>query len=244
MLLLPNRKLYIYLLIASLVIVILSLLIPHSSALFSIVTGIGCGGFASVIVAWLIDEAKCKQERRKTETNRDSIFYQLELLFESGVQVFAYQCAATDQSVNERSERTWNEWIDSAFSSSIDSDEALKIFCSAFRSFVGSISEEIKLLRFQTAHMLETGLVAAEDMHAISQVQTTCSLTEYEFSSFGTSEEFATRCMRNTTLIKNILNTSPLLEKINNKQIGVFLYQTLAKEHGIIISEEQVNESK
>ncbi len=56
----PNRALYAVLLIISLLIIVCSAFLPQQCILFTIVSGIGCGGFSSTLIAWLIDEANAK----------------------------------------------------------------------------------------------------------------------------------------------------------------------------------------
>ena len=53
----PNRRLYVILLICSLLIICSCVFIPQQCCLFTILSGIGCGGLASAVIAWLIDEA-------------------------------------------------------------------------------------------------------------------------------------------------------------------------------------------
>ena len=239
----PNRKLYIRLLIGAIIVICASLAIPTTSPYFAIITGIGCGGFASIIVAWLIDAANCRQNALKAKTNRDTIFRELNVLFESSVQIFAHLCEQQGDSVDETTTRKWYEWINRAFDLSFNSPQALKPCCYAALSFFNDISEEARVLRLQGAHLLDSSLVRPEDMHALSSVQSVCILVGHEFNSLGVSQKFGERCTQNTALIKNTLDSSPLLVPINEKQIGVFLYQELANKHGVHISMRQNNNS-
>lgn len=235
----PNRKQYIILLALAVALVLLSLAIPTTSPLFAILTGTGCGGVASVIVAWLIDEANCRQNNQKAKAARDATFRELNLLFESSVQIFAHLCEQQGDTVDETSTYKWFEWIDRAFSLSSNAPESLKPCCFAALSFFNDISEEARVLRLQGAHLLDSGLVQPEDMRALSAIQTICVLTGHEYNTYGISQEFGKRCSLNVGLIKNTLDSSPLLAAINEKQVGITLYQSLAENHGIHISEIQ-----
>jgi len=235
----PNKKLYITLLIVLGVIILVSLAIPVTSPFFAIVTGIGCGGAASVIVGWLIDAANCRQNKQKAEINRDALFHELNILFESSVQVFTHLCEQCGDPVDENSTLKWYEWIDRAFALSVNSPVILKPCCYAALSFFRDISEESKVLRLQGAQLLDSGLVQPEDMQALSSIHMNCALIEHEFNIHAVSQEFGRRCTLSVSLIKNILDTSPLLATINEKSIGVFLYQRLATEHGVRISAMQ-----
>ena len=46
----PNNRLYGILLSASFVLIAVSFIVPANTRLFSLFTGIGCGGLASVVV--------------------------------------------------------------------------------------------------------------------------------------------------------------------------------------------------
>ena len=235
----PNRKQYIILLALALALVLLSLAIPTTSPFFAILTGIGCGGVASIIVAWLIDEANCRQNNQKAKATRDATFRELNLLFESSVQIFAHLCEQQGDKVDEASTHKWFEWIDRAFSLSSNAPESLKPCCFAALSFFNDISEEARVLRLQGAHLLDSGLVQPEDMRALSAIQTICTLSGHEYNSYGISREFGNHCSHSVGLIKKTLDPSPLLEPINEKQVGVTFYQSLADNHGIHISELQ-----
>ena len=57
-----NHRLYVVLLVLSIAVVFCACFFLASSKWFSILTGFGCGGVASVLVAWLIDIASCRQK--------------------------------------------------------------------------------------------------------------------------------------------------------------------------------------
>ena len=59
-----NWRLYLALLIVSLCIALGALAIPMDNPWFTIITSIGCGGVASVLVAWLTDINNCKERSK------------------------------------------------------------------------------------------------------------------------------------------------------------------------------------
>ena len=56
----PSNKLYLILMTISLIIIGSSLYDSMDSRAFIIKTGLGCGCFASVAVAWMVDYSSCK----------------------------------------------------------------------------------------------------------------------------------------------------------------------------------------
>lgn len=70
----PNHLFYLGLLGVSILFVVTAVLIPINSKWFSIVTGVGGGGIASVIVAWLIDISSCNQRNRLNQDLLEQLF--------------------------------------------------------------------------------------------------------------------------------------------------------------------------
>jgi hypothetical protein len=79
----PKNRLYFLLLIGAIVLTGVSLLVQENEAVFTIWTSITCGSVASIIVAWLIDAANCRQLIKKNLDNREALFKNLypDLLF-------------------------------------------------------------------------------------------------------------------------------------------------------------------
>ena len=63
----PSHVLYFLLLIFSIVIVGLSFLVQPENRWYGVLTGLGCGGVASVLVAWLLDVANCRKKESMTK---------------------------------------------------------------------------------------------------------------------------------------------------------------------------------
>ena len=68
-----NHILYTILILSFLTISLLSLLIPTTSPWFTLVSGLGCGGFASVLIAWLVDIINQKAEARRNQKMMDCV---------------------------------------------------------------------------------------------------------------------------------------------------------------------------
>ena len=70
----PNNWLYIGLFLFFLIVSLVSVCICMTSPWFTIVAGLGCGGFASVLVAWMVDAATCKANNKKATLYQQEIF--------------------------------------------------------------------------------------------------------------------------------------------------------------------------
>ena len=62
-----NARIYIPLLITASIIMVVSKAISTDNPWFAIVSGVGCGGFSSVLVAWLVDVANCRANNKNTQ---------------------------------------------------------------------------------------------------------------------------------------------------------------------------------
>jgi len=80
----PNHKLYLLLLAAFIVLTIVSLWVKDNNAVFTICISITCGAIASILVAWLIDEANCRQANTKVFEYRRIILGDLHSSFDVG----------------------------------------------------------------------------------------------------------------------------------------------------------------
>lgn len=58
----PNHKLYIRLITVAVILVGVTVFISDNSRWFAVLTGLGCGGVSSILVAWLLDVANCKHK--------------------------------------------------------------------------------------------------------------------------------------------------------------------------------------
>ena len=125
----PNHGLYGLLLAAAVVIALLAALIPQSNPLFSILIGVGSGGIASVIVAWLIDNSTCKQNNKKAEDTQKLIFSPIRSSIESAIEFFALQCIHSGNIQDFNCKKTWLDWMREACTAAKKDQEDLRLFC-------------------------------------------------------------------------------------------------------------------
>lgn len=104
----PNIVLYLLLLVAAIIVILLSLAIPTECPWFTIVTGIGCGMLASVIVAWLIDIVNCKKQADDVKRKQDLIFNE----YKSSIERLRLRIAHTAKlRAKDDGEHTLCEWL-------------------------------------------------------------------------------------------------------------------------------------
>ena len=102
----PNNIFYWIMLLCA-VIILLSLWFIHPNSVgFVIISGVGSGGIASIIVAWLIDVAYCKKQNFRNAKIRffyfSSLFFCLESLFEIPFWF---------SNKKDKQEKRWFEWV-------------------------------------------------------------------------------------------------------------------------------------
>lgn len=105
-----NWILYLILGILSIGIIAVSLLVKDCTEWFTIVSGIGCGAFASVLVAFLIEFANVAQKMRKNISVFESYFGKLYFSFSQLLSSFVIAC---DKEKRENvGEMYWFNWLE------------------------------------------------------------------------------------------------------------------------------------
>lgn len=215
----PNTILYLLLLAATVLIILSAILLDGCTMWFTIVSGIGCGGFASVLVAWLIDIATCSRNNKKAENDQQEIFRDLMQTFETSIQIFIFQCQDFDKEPNDKPrEQTWHEWIREASKKVQSDDERREIFINAFLTFERSIAEEIRAINLQRTQLLNLGLITNNDSRMISYVGTWCSLVESDYKSMDCPETFCQRVNMLVNLLSAFVEKSDILKHINSEK--------------------------
>lgn len=214
----PNHILYVCLLLLFLVVSLTSLMICMESPWFTIVAGLGCGGFASVLVAWMVDAATCKANNKKATLYQQEIFSELISSFETGIQPFIFECELIDESCKQQS-KTWKEWLE--FSYSICQDK--NAFVIKYLVFERDISEKIKILTYQRAQLRQDGIIDESDSKAIGQIQSWCSLVETEYNTFRSSDAFLSNFSTQIRALYLYLDKSSAMKKINTVSIKSLL---------------------
>lgn len=214
----PNHILYVCLLVLFLAISLTSLMICTASPWFTLVAGLGCGGFASVLVAWMVDAATCKANNKKATLYQQEIFSELISSFEIGIQPFVFECELIDERYKQQS-KTWKEWLEVSYSICQDKNA----FISKYLVFERDISEKIKTLTYQKSQLRQDGVIDESDYKAIEYIQSWCSLVETEYETFGSSEAFLSNFFTQTKALYLYLDKSSAMKKINTVSIKSLL---------------------
>lgn len=221
----PKRMMYFVLLIITISITIAFGMIPQENTWFTVGTGIGCGGIASTIVAWLIDEANHKRDMKRISVNREILFERLSSSFSNGLQILILN---VKQHVQDDIPRTWYEWIDSSHQITESIPEYSKKHIISMRLFFDEITEQMYQLDTQNAVMLEHNLIEKKDIEALSTVLSICDLVKYEFNT-AMDEAKLTRSIKTYCgVIKGAIEYSANLKFINDMIIEPRLY-TMSK---------------
>ena len=61
---------------------------------------IGTGVFASAVIAWLIDEAGCRQKEIMNQKNLENYFYNFDRNIQNQLKAILYKCAKSDPSID------------------------------------------------------------------------------------------------------------------------------------------------
>lgn len=107
----PNHSLYLFMLAVALFIMI-PLEKINDPTLFAIVSGVGSGGIASILVAWLLDYVNCRNLNLRDSNIRLQQFLPLVLDFAEFFDQFPVIVENLQQSTeSSEGERTWYEWL-------------------------------------------------------------------------------------------------------------------------------------
>lgn len=224
----PNRKLYCVLFAVSLLITVTCLTIPQSSNWFTIVSGIGCGGIASTIVAWLIDEANSEDDRKRVENNRKILFNRLYLAFDNGLQLLI--ASLYEHNFDDNTSRNWFEWEEVAYDFKQRDPKRIKDYNLYLRMFFHEVGEQVSVIEAQIAILLEYGIVDPNDIEALALIGSICSLAKQEQSDENI-EQVASHYRNYCTAIKLALSYSTNMCYINEKLIEPKILKLIMKRN-------------
>ena len=185
-------RLYLSILLLSLSLTMLSLIIPMTSPLFTVVTGIGCGGVASVIVAWLIEVENCREKGEKSKAIYGIPWASLTLFVYSYATMYQELYGERLNIDSEKPKHTWIEWKDmlvSALNETPDDDASEKLR----RLFDLSSKEAVEQIRFISHHrsqLMADGLLSAEMFQSLHNICQEIELCE-TMIKHGTCKDIA-----------------------------------------------------
>lgn len=226
----PNHTLYGALMVAAVVITVIAALIPGDSPLSSIMLGIGSGGIASVVVAWLIDISTCKQNNKKAEDTQRLVFSPIRSSIESAIEFFALQCIHSGNIQDFNCKKTWLDWMREACTAAKKDQEDLRLFCIQCCVLADDIKQKASIINFQTASLFDSYAINEEDQKCISIVMNVCEFFQVEQKKVGITPDLADKYLRNYSFLHTIINNLPILSEFNNTEIGSMLFLKYDKE--------------
>ena len=218
----PNNKLYLWLLLGATVLTGLSLLVHGCDAAFTIWTSITCGGIASIVVAWLIDIANCRQLNKKAVEHRKTLLSNLYHVFDNGLQLLILESAEKDQCTDSKK---WYGWIETVEKQAMNDPALIPSFIRSLMVFFDDLAEQVFAVKSQEAMLLESGIICQEDIQALSTILSMCDLARATYRSkdndYKCFQQFSTYC----GLIHGMVGYAPSLRPINDMMIEPTLYR-------------------
>ena len=218
----PNSKLYSGLLLGAIVLTCISLLFQSYQAVFTIWTSITCGGIASIVVAWLIDAANCRQLTKKTFEDREALLSNFFHVFDYDLQVLVFESAEIDHCTDSKK---WYEWIENVENQTMNDPALIPTFIRILMVFFDELSEQAFAVKSQEAMLLESGIICQEDIQALSTILSMCDLARATYRSkdndYKCFQQFSTYC----GLIHGMVGYAPSLRPINDMMIEPTLYR-------------------
>ena len=219
----PNRLFYSLLFACALALMLLCLLIPaERERWFTIVTGFSCGGLASVLVAWLIDEANCIRDARRAMQNSHALFRNLFSVFDNSLQLLILEVV---KQLQEDVPRKWFEWIKCAMAQEKSNPELIGYYNRCLMIFFDDVAEQIIAIKGQEAVLLEAGIITDDDILALTTMLSICDLARTEYNSKQSDQELANQFAVRCSLLHATVGFSPSLRSINNKNVEPMMYR-------------------
>ncbi len=103
-----NHVFYICVLALSILVTFSSLCVSVEE-LRSVLSGIGCGGVASIIIAWIIDVMNCKNRKVLNDNVLNQIFQQFDLSVQYEMRTVIEECALRNPSIDTEKDYTLGE---------------------------------------------------------------------------------------------------------------------------------------
>ena len=220
----PNRKFYIVLLLFSVILTSLASFVEEYTGVYTIWISISCGATASIIVAWLIDEANCRKAKEVAKENRETLFKRLFSTFENSLQILIYECLVYTK---ENSSRNWFEWTQCAIHLTEKYPEFRNDCNRSIYLFFEDVMAQVIIIQSQESSLLENGIITREDIEALSSMISICDMARRKNNSKKEENETAKWNDTCCKLLRNVISYSPTMKEINEKSFESTLYQMM-----------------
>jgi hypothetical protein len=173
-----NWILYLILGLLAIIIISFSFNVKEYTEWFTIVSGIGCGAFASVIIALLIEASTISQTNRKNIAIFESYFAKLYFSFSQLLSSLVITC--DEEKRNNVGELFWFDWLERLIEEQVKNN---KLSAKAF------LVEEIRdfqkeLVKVEESKLLLLGQDLIEDIEfiALTNIKVDLSIIEKELN--------------------------------------------------------------
>lgn len=222
----PNNKLYLLLLLGAIVLTGLSLLVQGCDSAFTIWTSITCGGIASIVVAWLIDVANCRQLNKNAAEHRKTLLSNLYHVFDNGLQLLILESAEKDHNTDSKK---WYEWIETVDKQAMNDPALIPASIRSLMIFFDDLAEQVFAVKSQEAMLLESGIICQEDIQALSTILSTCDAARATYRGYAPSLRLINDMMIEPTLYRKYLEEQ---EKTRTSEAGQALPVLNPKQEG------------
>lgn len=204
-----NWILYLVLGFASITIVAFSLKIKENAEWFTIVSGIGCGAFASVIIAFLIEVSNVAHVNRKNGAIFESYFAKLYFTFAN--LLFSLVTACDKEKRNDIGELFWFDWLERVIKEQI---ETPKLSAKGFLvEKLQDTEKELKKIGESKLLLLGQDLMDDTEFLALTNIKVDISVIKHELNSSNTNWRIMKAVIAE---LKEHIEESKVLRKFNN----------------------------
>lgn len=209
-----NKVLYVVLFFVSIVIICISMSFSIDSEWFVVLSGVGCGSFASVLVALLVECFHCKTMNEKDKQILD---FALEDLFESIADYCDGYCYFVEslESKYKSEFHTFYEWIQ--IYSQLIANGKPSVRKTYIIGAMDSVREAFDLLYDNRVWYLENGIFTTEELHAISKMCKSIYLPRMHYMVADMEVPYQIVLDINTEVYNNMLKVKHFAKLANTK---------------------------
>lgn len=209
-----NKVLYVVLFFVSIAITCISMSFSIDSKWFVVLSGVGCGSFASVLVALLVECFHCKTMNEKDKQILD---FALEDLFES----IAYYCDGYSYFVESLESKyksefhTFHEWVQ--IYSQLIANGKPSVRKTYIIGAMDSVREAFDLIYNNRVWYLENCIFTTEELHAISKMCKSIYLSRMHYMVADMEVPYQIVLEINTEVYNNMLKVKHFAKLANTK---------------------------
>ena len=208
-------QVYIWLLLVSVIICVSSIFISKCTVIFTIVSGVSGGAFASTLVAWLIDWQNTRESKKKKEYLQRTILHPMKTSMHTLIFNFGRLSCDLDNNISKEETKKWDDWAkilqvklgesNDAFSlqrTLVSLDATLNNYCNRV--------QELRSCKFE---LIYNELIKTSEYYALAEVEYFANVMR---NSIATRTQFEVANLAFPNLINAIQeNKTELIEFID-----------------------------